>query len=62
MGGGGGGGGNPLYMPYRFVPPQRIGLWRSSGLKMGIDFGLESGMAYEGTTVVYQYVRRFNSK
>ena len=35
------------------------------GLKTGIDFGhfcLESGMVYERTTVVYQRVRRFNSK
>ena len=35
------------------------------GLKTGIDFGhfgLESGMAYDRTTVEYQCVRRFNSK
>ena len=35
------------------------------GLKTGRDFGhfcLESGMVYERTTVVYQRVRRFNSK
>ena len=35
------------------------------GLKTGIDFGyfcVESGMVYERTTVVYQRVRRFNSK
>ena len=35
------------------------------GLKTGIDFarfGLKTGMVYEGTTVVYQCVRRFNSK
>ena len=25
-------------------------------------FDLESGMVYEGTTAVYQCVRRFNSK
>ena len=33
------------------------------GLKTGIDFahfGREAGMVYEGTTVVYQFVRRFN--
>ena len=37
----------------------------SFGLKTGIDFahfGLESGMVYNGTTVVYQRVRRFNCK
>ena len=27
-----------------------------------VHFGLESGMVYEGTAVVYQCVRRFNSK
>ena len=35
------------------------------GLKTGIDFarfGLKTGMVYEGTTVVNQCVRRFNSK
>ena len=35
------------------------------GLKTGIDFGhfcLELGMVYERATVVYQRVRRFNSK
>ena len=35
------------------------------GLKTGIDFahlGLESVVVYEGTTVMYQCVRRFNSK
>ena len=35
------------------------------GLKTGIDFahlGLESGVVYEGTTAMYQCVRRFNSK
>ena len=54
-----------LYKRYRYVPPQRVGFLRPFGLKMGIDFvhfGLESGMVYKGTTVVYQYVRRFNSK
>ena len=38
---------------------------RRFGLKTAIDFAhfaLESGMVYEGTTVVYQCVRRFNSK
>ena len=33
------------------------------GLKTGINFahfGLESGMVYEGTTVLYQCVSRFN--
>ena len=53
---------------FRYVPPQRVGFLRRFDLKTGIDFahfGLESGMVYEGTTVVtvaYQCVRRFNSK
>ena len=45
--------------------PQRVGFLRCFGLKTGVDFahiGLESGMVYKGTTVVYQRVRRFNSK
>ena len=53
-----GGGGTSLYKPHRYVA-------RRFGLKTGIDFahfGLESGMVYEGTTVVYQCARRFNSK
>ena len=35
------------------------------GLNMSIDFahfGLESGMVYKGTMVVYQCIPRFNSK
>ena len=55
----------PLCKPYRYVPSQRVGFLRLFCLKTGIEFahfGLESGMVYEGTTVVYQCVRRFNSK
>ena len=54
-----------LCKPFRYVPPQREGFLRCFDLKTGIDFahfGLESGMVYEETTVVYQCVRRFNSK
>ena len=35
------------------------------GMKTGIEFAhfdLESSMVYEGTTIVYQCIRRFNSK
>ena len=49
-------GGTPLYKPYRYVPPQRVGFLCRFGLKMGIDFvhfGLESGMVFEGTTGMY---------
>ena len=44
---GGGGGDTPLYKPYRYVPPHRVGVLRRFGLKTGIDFAdfvLESGM------------------
>ena len=61
----GGGGSTPLYKPYRYVPPHRVGFLRRFGLKTGINFahfGLESGMVFEGTTRVYERVYRFNSK
>ena len=41
-----GGGGPPLYKPYRYVLPQRVGFLCRFGLKTGIDFadfGLRSG-------------------
>ena len=49
-----GGRGTPLYKPYRYVPPYRVGFLRRSGLKTGIHFahfGLESNMVVEETTV-----------
>ena len=52
----GGGGGTPLYKPYRYVPPQRVGFLCRFGVKMGIDFvhfGLELGMVFKGTTGMY---------
>ena len=59
-------GGTPLYKLYRYVlPPYWVGLLRPFGLKTGIDFahfGLESGMVFEGTTVLYERIYRFNSK
>ena len=64
-GGGGGGGGTPLYKLYRHVPPHRVGFLRRCGLKTGIhfaQFGLESGMVFEGTTGLYELLYRFNSK
>ena len=48
----GGGEGTPIYKPYMYVPPQRVGFLRRLGLKTGIHFahlGLESGMVLEGT-------------
>ena len=44
--------GTPLYKPYRYVPPHRVGFLRRFGLKTGIDFahfGLESGVVLKGT-------------
>ena len=46
-------GGTPLYKPYGYVPPHRVGFLRRFGLKTGIHFAhfsLESGMVFEGTT------------
>ena len=61
----GGGGGTPLYKLYWYVPPHRGGFLRRFGLKRGIHFahfGVEPGMVFEGTTVVYECIYRFNSK
>ena len=44
--------GTPIYKPYMYVPPQRVGVLRRFGLKTGIDFahlGLESGTVLEET-------------
>ena len=49
---GGGGWKNPLYKPYRYVPPQRVWFLDLFGLKTGVNFSLESTMVYEGTTRV----------
>ena len=54
-----------IFEPYRYVPPQSVGFLRRFGMKTGTDFahfGLESDVVYEGTTIVDQCVRRFNSK
>ena len=34
----GGGGGTPLYKPYRYMPPHRVGFLSCFGLKTGIHF------------------------
>ena len=47
------------------MPPHRVEFLRRLGLKTGAHFahfGLESGMAFEGTTGVYDGIYRFNSK
>ena len=46
-------GGTPLYKPYRYVPPHRVGFLHRYGQKTGLHFAhfrLESGMVFEGTT------------
>ena len=58
-------GGTPLHKPYRYVQPHRVGLLRRFGLKTGqhfAHFGLESGMVFEGTAIVYECIYGFNSK
>ena len=63
--GGGGKGGTSLNKPYRFVPHQNLCFLCRYGLKTGKDFahfGLEPGMAFEGTTGVYEPICCFKSK
>ena len=46
-------GGTPIYKPYGYVPPHRVGFLRCFGLKTGIHFAhfsLESDMVLYGTT------------
>ena len=61
----GGGGATPLCKPQRYVPPERVWFLGLFGLKKGIQFvqfGLESGMVFEGTTGVYECIYPFNYK
>ena len=47
------------------MPAHRVGFMRRFGLKTGVHFahfGLESGMAFEGTTGVYERIYCFYSK
>ena len=56
------GGVHPLYKPYWYVLPQRVGFLRRFGLKMGTDFahfGLESDMIFKGTTGVHERIYFF---
>ena len=58
-------GGTPIYKPYEYVPAQRVWFQCHLSLKTGIDFpyfGLDSGMVFEETTVVYECICCFNSK
>ena len=62
---GGGGGCSPLYKTYKYAPPQRVWFWSLFGLKTGIhfaNFGLVSGMVFEGLTRLYERISCFNSK
>ena len=36
--------------------------WFEKGIHFAPDFGLESGVVFEGTTGVYERIYRFNSK
>ena len=54
-----GGGGTPLNKLYKYVPPHQVGFLRRFGLKKGkyfADFGLESGMVFEGTTGLHERI------
>ena len=59
-------GGTPLYKPYRYVPPHRVGFLRRFGLKTGIIYTLPiwSGMGYgfRGNYGVYERFYSLNSK
>ena len=50
-------------VPYISRIAMCLGFWGRFGLETGINFahfGLESGMVYKGTTVLYECVSRFN--
>ena len=50
-----------LYKSFRYVPPQRVRFLLRFGLKTVKDFthfGLESGIVFEGATVVYRHISR----
>ena len=56
---------SPLYKSYKYVQLHRVGFLSRFGLKTGINFAhfsLESGMAFEGTTAVYERICRTNYK
>ena len=47
------------------MPLHRVEFLHRFGLRTGIHlayFGLESGMAFDGISVVYERIYRFNSK
>ena len=61
----GGGGVLPYISGIGMCHPHRVGFLRRFGLKISIhfaNFGLESGMVFEGTTGVHERIYHFNSK
>ena len=56
------GGGNPLYKPYRYVPPQSVWFLDLFALKTGVNFSLESSMVFERTMGAYERIFRINFK
>ena len=55
--------GPPLHKPYRYVPLPSGGVFAPFGLKTGTDFfqfGLESGMVFEGSTGVCERIYLFS--
>ena len=59
---GGGGWKNPLYKPYRYVPPQSVWFLDLFALKTGVNFSLESSMVFERTMGAYESIFRINFK
>ena len=61
----GGGGGNPLYKPFRYVPPHRVGFfapfWSENGHTLG-PFWSGIGYGFRGNYRVSEPIDRFNSK
>ena len=56
------GGGTPLYKPYRYMPPHRVGFLSCFGLKTGIHFSHFWELGFKGTMGVYEHIYRFNFK
>ena len=59
-------GGTPLYKPYRYVPPHRVGFLHRFGLKTGLNFAhivlVWNRVWFRGNYGVYEHIYRFNSK
>ena len=56
------GGGGEVEKPYRYMPSQRVWFVDLFGPKTGINFSMESSMAFERTTGAYERIYRINSK